>query len=255
MISRMKIIDGFPLKFEFFKKETKFKPGLNILFGPNGCGKTTALRIIGTYSGIQDKGWSVAPNPHHDKKDVEYPKCFANRCIGKVDAEVDWDGRPSYFSTSTGEVVVPSHFEDGNIAEQMQIIRDRPSSGQLRLYYIDKMIGSLTPKTVPDLTIADIKGVNNVWQETRQKFADYVKTLPRNGPITLLLDEPDKCLSIPVQYDLWATAIPQWAVNVQVIVATHSPFCLMAPGANIIECVSGYLNDCKTVIKEFEKLK
>lgn len=32
----------------FFKgrKQVVFKPGLNILVGPNGCGKTTVLRIL-----------------------------------------------------------------------------------------------------------------------------------------------------------------------------------------------------------------
>jgi hypothetical protein len=48
---------------------------------------------------------------------------------------------------------------------------------------------------------------------------------------------------------LWTKIIPQWATLMQVVVATHSPFCLVSP-ANLIECVDGYADECRTSLKE-----
>jgi hypothetical protein len=250
MISKLLVRTGFPLKLELFNKEIEFTPGLNILFGPNGCGKTTALNIVGAYSGVREKGWSQPPEPQISGKEEEgFPQRFSKQCVGTVKADVEWDGTPSYFSTSTGEVVVPHAFDDDDMAGQLQVMFAKPSSGQLRLHNIAKLMDAMTKKPVPDLTVADTVGVNGVWAKARQDFADYVKTLPRNGPITLLLDEPDRSLSIPVQCDLWTVAVPQWATRAQVIVAAHSPFCLAAPGANIIDCVSGYREHCLDALK------
>lgn len=250
MITKLRVNSGYPLKFDFFKKEIEFKPGLNILFGPNGCGKTTTLSIVAAYSGIREnnKGWSRTVDPIEVNDDLPYPKCFVKRCVGKVEADVEWDGTPSYFATSTGEVVVPHAFDNDNMMEQLQVMMAKPSSGQLRLYNIKKLIKELA--SPPDLTIANVKGVNDVWAKARQGFADYVKSLPRNGPVTLLLDEPDKSLSLPVQFDVWTKAMPQWAKRIQVIVAAHSPFCLVAPDANVIECVSGYNEECFDILKK-----
>lgn len=249
MIGKMKVHTGFPLKLELFKKEIEFKPGLNILFGPNGCGKTTALSIAGAYSGVKEKGWSQPPAPF-DINNVPFPKCFAKMCVGEVEADVEWDGSPSYFATSTGEVVVPHAFDDDNMMEQLQVMFAKPSSGQLRLHNLGKMMQTLMKGKIPDLTVADVKGVNDVWAAARKGFAEYAKSLPRTGQLTLLLDEPDRSLSLPVQFDLWTKAAPQWATRVQVIVAAHSPFCLVAPNAHIIDCVSGYREDCMAALKK-----
>ncbi len=250
MISKMKVRNGYALNLELFGKEIEFDKGLNILFGPNGCGKTTALNIAAAYSGVQTKGWSRAPDPLGIDKKIDYPQCFSKPCVGNINAEVEWDGTPSYFATSSGEVVVPHAFDDNDMMNQLQIMFEKPSSGQLRLRSISKMMDDLMKKPTPDLTVPDLNYVNDSWKETRRKFSNYVATLPRNGPITLLLDEPDRSLSIPVQFDLWTKAIPQWATKAQIIVATHSPFCLVSPGARIIECVSGYREDCLAALHE-----
>lgn len=251
MINKIKVNSGFAKKLPMFKKELEFKSGLNILFGPNGCGKTTALNIAAAYCSIKNNGWTKLPAPFDVKgfsdKKCNFPEDLSNICVGKCKADVEWDGTPTYYSASKAEQVVPHAFSDDqeSMVDELNMMFSKPSSGQLRLHNLAKTIHKLKAPNLFDYE----KNVNDVWKTCYSEFCDYLKTLPRSGKITLLIDEPDRSLSLPVQFELWTKAIPQWSEHMQVIVATHSPFCLIAKG-NIIECVDGYVEECKKCLKE-----
>jgi predicted ATPase len=252
MIGKLRVKSGFALKLPTFAKELEFKPGLNVLFGPNGCGKTTALNIAAAYSAVkQDGGWTTHPAPLDVKGTYDgkhnFPTCFKEMCVGKIEAEVEWDGTPTYYSSAKAETVVPHAFADehDDMMNQLSVMFAKPSSGQLRLHNLGKLIKGLKR---PDLMKYN-ENTNDVWKACYQAFCDYVMTLPRNGQVTLLIDEPDRSLSLPTQFQLWTKIIPQWATLMQVVVATHSPFCLVSP-ANLIECVDGYADECRTSLKE-----
>jgi predicted ATPase len=91
---------------------------------------------------------------------------------------------------------------------------------------------------------------NDVWMNVFQIFTDYVNSLPRTGPITLLLDEPDRSLSIDNTIVLWQKVIPKLAENVQIITATHSPFALFLD-ANYLDLKAGYLQESTNAVKNF----
>ena len=84
--------------------------------------------------------------------------------------------------------------------------------------------------------------------------ANYIKTLPRNGKITLLLDEPEKALALPKQFELFEV-LHKLSTHFQVIVVTHSPFILFFKDANIIDMRDGYSKICKDLIKKQVKAK
>lgn len=46
MIGILEITEGYATKLERLKHPIEFKLGLNILFGPNGCGKSSASRLL-----------------------------------------------------------------------------------------------------------------------------------------------------------------------------------------------------------------
>jgi predicted ATP-dependent endonuclease of OLD family len=87
-------------------------------------------------------------------------------------------------------------------------------------------------------------------KQLAQLETEYIKSLPRNGKITLLLDEPEKALSIPKQVELFDVLV-KLSDNFQLIIATHSPFILGYKKANIIDVTPGYMKECKGLIKKY----
>lgn len=89
-------------------------------------------------------------------------------------------------------------------------------------------------------------GVNSTWRDDIHAFADYIATLPRSEPVTLLLDEPDGHLSIPNQEAFWRLVIPRLSEGRQVVVASHSAFALRA--TRIVDMETGYSDRCRAVL-------
>ena len=70
-------------------------------------------------------------------------------------------------------------------------------------------------------------------------------TLDDTGVPTLLFDEPDRSLDIPLQARFWELmALVGIRRERQIIAASHSVFALGLPGVNYIEVVPGYMDKC-----------
>lgn len=265
MINRLEVLSGYAKDINRLKNPVEFKPGLNILFGQNGCGKSTTLRLIATYSGIhREGGWSQVADPHYSHGG-EYPELFANKhSLSKCTATVDWDGTPSLLANPVAtDSAVMTHFNfeaqdspDGmtTIAEQMSQIQNKISAGQTRMKSLAKYIN--TVKNPPDLLKLPKgwEGFNDMWTGCAHKFIRYVQSLPRTGPVTFLMDEPDRSLSIANQRDFWELIIPDLAKQCQVIVATHSVFSLIHQDANWIEFEPNGLQDAMQAVSIFNSL-
>lgn len=246
MIHSLKVLDGFPLKLEGVGKRTfEFKPGLNILFGPNGCGKTTLIRILGAYSATQ-AGWSryVAPSLFRGAED--YPEILAKNTPGGCKAEVAWDGTASFLmSPQTGDFPGSAigDSEDGLMSTELLVgeMMLKASSGQSRIMRVKRLLEMA--KSVPDLTKRpeNYDNVNDVWQKAMDRFVAYVKELPRKGAATLLLDEIDQSMSIPLQLQFWEL-MEKISKTFQVVIATHSLFALKYH-EKMMEFVPGYVNE------------
>ncbi len=252
MIKSIKILNGFATQLPgFYPGRTfEFGEGVTALFSKNGSGKSSVMKMLKAYCGIEKGGWSrigdiVAlgvGNMSH------FPYAYRTYSPGQSDCIVDWDGIASFYNDGDVKIDQWAWFsnkevlsEDGmsTEAEQMQFMIDKPSSGQYRLHKLNKMLNML--ENPPDLT----RYVSS--HPAQRAESDYIRTLPRNGKPTLLLDEPERALSLPKQLELFKLLV-SLTDKYQIIIATHSPFVLFEKDIKIHEIESGYADECLEII-------
>lgn len=267
MISSVKVNSGFAADLPCLKGKTfEFKPGLNILFSPNGTGKSTLLSIMGAYCGINCKtgGWSRHPEPLDvggTHKGVKFPDAFAHLSPSKCTADLKWDGTPTFINNSATDNVAKnmgyfiddaSMSPDGlvtDMGEQLSAMWNVSSQGQNRMNKLNKVFMMLDKK--PDLTSNPFskRTSNDNWISAGQAFVDYVKSLNPTGVVTILLDEPEKSLSMEMQFFLWHMAFPKIALERQLIIATHCPMSLFVKTANFLDLQEGYTEKAKRILR------
>jgi ABC-type lipoprotein export system ATPase subunit len=245
MINKIQFLQGFPLDLpQVGKRIFNFDENFNVLFGNNGTGKSVILKTIKAYCGIEKGGWTrlsdeiKLPATSPDHFPATYSVYTPNNCI----ANVDWDGKPTFYNE--GDIKVDGlgwffdnqQLSDDGITtgdEHLDTLATKPSSGQYRLKKLNKIFNILEnpPK---------ISGSSNE--------AKYIKSLPRNGKITVLFDEPERALSLPKQMELFEL-LRDISDKYQVIVATHSPFILFQEGVNIIDMEDEYSLKCIEIFK------
>jgi len=242
-------------------RKFEFTPGLNIIFGENGSMKTSLLKTMAAYCGIERGGWSNISEPGKLAANNvgHFPYVWRKYAPGKSDATVEWDGTPTFYNDSDTVNKNDTSFfyssdsqsADGltSEAEQMDILAARPSSGQFRIHKINKIMQAI--QHPPNLLVVPptIQDKHRALMEV-----EYIKSLPRNGKITLLLDEPEKALFLPKQLELF-NALQQLAKNFQVIIVTHSPFVLFLKDVNLIDLTPGSSKLCRDLIKKQVKGK
>lgn len=259
MIKSAQITAGFPLQLPAYANKPifRFTDKFNVLFAENGAGKSILLKTIAAYCGIEKAGWTAISDPMKLGYNMpsQIPYVYRQYTPGSnIDAIVDWDGMPSFYNDAdmvskndtTWFFSNADQSGDGltTEAEQMDILAARPSSGQYRVHKLNKIMQVI--KTPPNLMIVPPQIQN---KELAKLEINYIQSLPRNGKITLLLDEPEKALALPKQLELFDTInkLSEWF---QIIMVSHSPFILFYKGANIIDITPGYAKLCKDLIRK-----
>lgn len=227
-------------------------PSLTFLYGPNGCGKSTIIKGLARGSSILEKGgWSSPPEPL--QYGIGEDKSDPLKVLGK-NADVDWDGTPSIFmdssaSDNTGGTL---ELEDGigdSFMSGVMKATGGGSSGEWRLNRLVELVKMLNKKQYQDLTVPIWQDMNSSWSGAGTSFSAYVKKLKNTGIPTVLLDEPDRSLSMVRSHELVSGLLPKMAKDLQVIVATHSFFCLFVDNANVIDLQDGYASETKRLLK------
>ena len=249
MITNIRFRQGYAIKLPCIQNNVfKFTPGINILFGPNGCGKSTIIKTLKAYCGIQKGGWTQINDPTMigtTSTALGFPMAYAKFAPGECYADVGWTGNPTFFND--GDIKVSETFffqnvgqsEDGITTEkeQMDALMKKPSSGQYRIDRLNKVLNLITKPPLVEKIPDKISRVGNESFAKREKA--YWQSLGQKGPFTILLDEPERSLSLPKQRQLLCEAIPKQMKGLQVIIATHSVFALQIPNANIIDMDPG----------------
>jgi predicted ATP-dependent endonuclease of OLD family len=256
MINRVLVKKGFASELLCLKDRIfQFNDGFNVLFGSNGCGKSTLMKCVKSYCAIEHAGWSrISDHMSLGAGDVKaFP--FVYRVFTptkECDTIVEWDGSPTFYNDSDLRIDDMSWFYNKDIlkregltteAEQMDYIAKRPSSGQTRMQKLNKIFNiAMNPPKFWETS-------PNPGNRFERMEIHYINSLPKNGKVTILLDEPEKSLSIPKQIELFRL-LKSFQDKFQIIISTHSPFILFEDGINIIEMEADYINTCKNTIKD-----
>lgn len=262
MVYGIKIINGFATELPNFYPNIQFQfsPGLNILSGSNGCGKTSILKMIKAYCGIPNGygGWSRISDKLALGAQVKshFPYAYRTYSPGQSDCAVIWDGTATFYNEGDIKTDQWQWFthrsiasEDGMTteAEHMDTMMEKPSSGQYRIKKLNKLFEML--KNPPDL----FKAYSSHPAEMAE--IEYIRSLPRTGRVTLLLDEPERALALPKQMELFKL-LNDMSKDYQIIIATHSPFvCLMDLNAKIFDIEKDYSETCTEIFKNLLKDK
>lgn len=233
-------------------KTFKFKPGLNIIIGPNGSGKSTILRSCGlSLAAVQGgqsiitEAWCHEAFPFSAQPEIIFPW------------QIKHTGQPAVFidpRVDVGLVGRGAAFDDDFFSQGLSNLMFRGSTGEKSMAAVNTALGMIlgkVPAPTGWLIASSLNGVNDVWKQRIEAAKDYLRgDGTGSGPATIILDEPESYLSIPMQVHLWQLLgeDPSRYDNIQAIVATHSPFALDVPFANYIELGKGYLAECREAL-------
>lgn len=262
MLASLKVVSGYAAELEGLKDRTFEFPvdKINVLYGPNGCGKTTILKMLAAYTGLDHShknygggGWSGPPT-RSILNESKFPEILHELTPGKCKAKVEWDGVPAFYNSATmGDdlnmsyiVSGPEDSPDGLMSsgEQLSLIMGHHSEGELRVYKLGKVLDAITTEK-PKPNVKPRKGAN----ELAKQYSNYVRGLrgrKRKCVHTLLWDEPDRSLSIENQIKIWINVLPNiFTDDLQIVIATHSAIIPLLPDFdffNIIDVTKGYLD-------------
>jgi len=229
-----------------------FRPvGLTVLWGPNGCGKSTVLKTMARLTHCEQGGASRITQS--SVWELQAPTPLGDRQRWRDGVRLVHDGEPVHFLDPSQEpglrhgVFDDDFFSDGMLSLEAR----RSSSGQNVTGLLNRVL-EMAAKAEGIGSTLNRDTVNPVWRANFEKMNEMLapaevdgKPLPP-GPRTLLLDEPDRSLSLPRQKDLWDTLAAQQ--RFQIIVATHSVFALDVPGVRYVDLQPGYLAECREAL-------
>ena len=258
MVDNIKITSGYPLgivsikddKTKVFPKKVEFRPGMNILFGPNGCGKSTIIKTIAA-NAMTVRGWSsmnFGPlKMGLDKSDANVKK-FIEKELG-FKSNMKFDG-PVYYHNDFDMSKYAGWKTDGSgigqgLANAESYMVERMdnrmrSSGEAEMAIqgstlVNLLNGSWAFDRERELN--EVESRRSAWGELLDVQLEYAnQTWLRGGAPTLLLDEPELHLSFETMEGLFTRILPKFIEKgYQVIIATHYPLApFQFPDANII---------------------
>ena len=184
------------------RKTFRFKPGLNILWGRNGTGKSTILSALARYFHSEQGGRSV----------ITTSSC-RNLCdmFGR-DEQTKWktgiviehDGQAVFYVNPGNAVgLMGGCFDDDFFSEGIANTMMKGSAGQTTLMRTNMTLKAMVQDGQTKIEDRIGEGVNSVWSEVRTKILEMLKPTTEKGPVTLLLDEPDRSIDLDFARQLW----------------------------------------------------
>jgi predicted ATPase len=260
MIRSFEILDPANTHIEWLSKvpalakprKFEFTPGLNILWGENGSGKTTVIKALARYFHCEQSGNPIVTRnstnelvPRTYDQERSDPKAFLKASV------VEHDGQGvRYFDPSVAVGLLGGGFDDDFFFAGINNTLFRGSAGETTMYRFDKLAASVIRNEVPKIEYKlTEKCVNDLWADRIRIIRKLLTGSGAAGPPTVLLDEPERSFDFPRQLGMWRF-IRAMSTRAQIIVASHSFFGLKLPEAHYIEMGEGYLDLSKRCLNK-----
>lgn len=234
---------------EFFKKNKsiEFKKGLNIIFSPNGTGKSSLLRMCAISLAAEQGGVSAPTNSWRMQLHSFNKKDTGTKMDG---INVVHDGQPILYGNPRNAVgLIGGQFDDDFMMQGVQNSLSKYSTGYATMNRLNEIIHILSGEgKMPEKF--DFKLPKTHLAPGMLKL---LEPQIEKGQRTILLDEPESGLAMHVQANLFGmmhNAAKE--KDLQIIVATHSPFCFTTI-ANFIELVPGHIETSKNALRLLQK--
>lgn len=227
-------------------KEFNFEPGkLNIIFGPNGCGKTTILKAIAGTAGIAGDGMTRPGDPldvfgwDNDRENIESVAKHIEE-LKQNTADVVWDGNVVYYDNFAHTFSQGNSFIGGLEGTALGSFSDeitfrmagsKTNAGRRAMW----MLGNVLEYQKMGLTLKKIfepflknKRQNDTWYKsykTQDEYFQQFENYDKEVPMTILFDEPEVNFDIVTVWNLYHNAFPTICekMGTQIITVSHSP--------------------------------
>lgn len=227
-------------------KTYEFKPGVNIIVGKNGCGKTTLMNLIRKYL-LVDLSECSAGAFNHNINAICFGLGDDKHMYAGADVYADYR-RNTFRLCHAGERQHNDEIFENDHSFSEFFGQRESSTGEGVIVALNALFARMFSKGA-NLTFDYMR-----FKDNYKPYTDYVADHIVDGDEwTILMDEPDRNLDIENIGRIKAV-LDFHKPHTQIIAVVHNPLLICAlsknPEVNFIEMTRGYVKNIRRMVKE-----